>query len=344
MKASYIENFGNADVIKTGNLPDPECGKSDVIIEVKAAALNHLDIWVRMGRPGKEMQFPHILGSDASGIVKATGSDVHGISIGDEVVINPGIGCGYCDYCRAGEQSECVSFGIMGLSRAGTFADYTALPYMNIYRKPEHLSFQEAAAFPLTYLTAWRMIVSKGELKPGQTILIHGIGGGVAQAALKIAKLMGANIIVTSSSRQKLESAIKNGAHHAILYTENNIAEKVKEFTSGRGADLIIDSVGAATMQINHELAKKGGRIVLCGVTSGAKTEINLQALYWNQLKIFGSTMGSNNEFKMMIDFININKIRPEIDSVFPLSDTIKATELMEKGAQTGKIILDLTL
>lgn len=343
MKACYIESFGDTGVIKTGNLPDPQCADSEVLIEVKAASLNHLDIWVRLGRPGNLIRFPHILGSDAAGIVKDKGKNARNVEIGEQVVINPGINCGLCESCLSGQQSECASFGIIGLSRQGVFANFAAVPAQNVYPKPVHLSFAQAASFPLTYLTAWRMVVTKGNLKPGQTVLIHGIGGGVAQAAMKIAQIIGAKIIVTSSSEKKLESAINNGAHHGILYSKENLPAKIKEITAGRGTDLIIDSAGAKTMQINTELAKKGGTIVLCGVTTGAKTEINLQAVYWNQLKIFGSTMGSNHEFKMMVDAINVNKIEPVIDSVFPLSEAKKATQLMENGGQTGKIVLDTT-
>lgn len=340
MKACYIESFGEIDVLKVGQLPDPKPEPGWVIIKSRAAALNHLDIWVRKGRPGKSIPMPHILGSDLAGIVKEIGKNVHGIQTGEEVIIYPGLFCGCCASCLIGEHSECAQYGLLGLSKPGTFAEYVTVPATSVFKKPQHLTFEEAAAFPLTYLTAWRMLFTRGKLKAGDTVLIHGIGGGVALAALSLARLAGARTIVTSSSKDKLDQAQQLGAHHTISYTEKDVVKTVMEITGNRGVDLIIDAVGAKTMSINLDMTRKGGTIVICGVTTGAKTELNLQALYWNQLNILGSTMGSAGEFAQLIQAVSYNNLKPVIDSVYAMDHIQEANARMENGEQFGKIVL----
>jgi NADPH:quinone reductase-like Zn-dependent oxidoreductase len=218
------------------------------------------------------------------------------------------------------------------------------VPAANLYPKPGHLNFEEAAAFPLTFVTAWRMLFTRAGLKPGETVLIHGIGGGVALAALGFAKLAGAEVIVTSSSDQKLARARKLGADHIINYKkEANVAEGAREITAGRGVDIVFDTVGAATWKVNFTALGRGGRMVLCGVTTGADARTNLQALYWNQLTILGSTMGSNEDFRQMLKAVNAAKLKPVIDSVVPLEDAKEAMARMEKGEQFGKIVLKIS-
>ena len=221
-------------------MPEPKFADDEVVLEVRSAGLNHLDIWVRKGRGGARPSEPHILGSDAAGVVIAAGSRVRGLDIGDEVILNPGLSCGCCDYCNRGEQSECVSFGIVGMSRQGTFAEQVAVPARNVAPKPSHLSFNEAGAFVLAQLTAWRMLMTRAQLRPGQTVLIHGIGGGVALYALQLAKLASARVIVTSSSDKKLERASRIGADHTINYNAVDVAQCVKDLTSGMGVDIVI--------------------------------------------------------------------------------------------------------
>ncbi len=342
MKACFIESYGDSSVLKVGNLPAPDLKRNEVLVELHAAALNHLDIWVRMGRPGDSLSMPHIIGSDGAGIVRRIGPDVRRIPETAEVLLNPGVPCGRCDACYAGDHSQCESYGILGLSRPGTFAQYVAVPEEQVYRKPTYLSFEEAAAFPLTFLTAWRMVVTKGAVKPGQMVLIHGIGGGVAQAALQFALMAGAETIVTSSIREKLDKAIQMGAHHTILYTEESVEKYVWLITAGKGVDLIVDTVGAKTMDMNLDMVCKGGCIVLCGVTSGAQAEINLQKLYWKQVQLLGSTMGTAGEFKQMLDAICHHNLKPVIDSVYPLDEVRIATEKMESGSQYGKLVLTI--
>jgi NADPH:quinone reductase-like Zn-dependent oxidoreductase len=237
----------------------------------------------------------------------------------------------------------CASFGIVGFHRPGTFAEKVAVPAINVYPKPTHLSHEEAGGFVLAYLTAWRMLMTRAETSPGDTVLIHGIGGGVAICALQLAKRIGAEVIVTSSSDEKLAFARELGADQTSNYQREDVTERVREFTSGRGVDVVIDSVGAATWPINLHVVRKGGRVVLCGVTTGAKAETNLQAIYWNQLTIMGSTLGSAGDLRQMLRAVEVSKLRPIVDRVFPLEEAQEATKRMEAGQQLGKIVLKVS-
>ena len=343
MKAAVIYEHGGLDCVKVEEIAEPKPGKNEIILKVNSAALNHLDIWVRKGRGGLKVAFPHILGCDAAGIVVGIGADVTNVNVGDQVVLNPGVSCGSCEYCNRGEQSECSSFGIVGMSRQGTFAEYVAVPARNVHPKPAYMNFDQAGTFVLSCLTAWRMLMTRAQLRPGETLLLHGIGGGVALCALQLAKLAGACVIITSSSDSKLSRAQQIGADHAINYKTVNVAERVKDITSGRGVDVVIDTVGAAAWPIDFSAVRRGGKIVLCGITTGAKAETNLQALYWNQLTIMGSTMGSDEDFRRMLQAITIAKLNPVIDSVEPLENVRKAMGKMETGEQFGKIVLRMS-
>ncbi|GMW02544.1 MAG: alcohol dehydrogenase [Candidatus Hydrogenedentota bacterium] len=343
MKAAVINQNGGIEHIHIEEVADPKPDVDEVVVDVKAAALNHLDIWVRRGRPGLELMFPHVLGSDAAGIVSAVGRHVKDIKEGTEVVINPGLSCGTCEFCRRGEHSECLYFGIVGMSRPGTFAEKVALPAANIMSKPSHLTPAEAAALPLAHITAWRMLFSRAKTKPGERILIHGIGGGVALAALQLAKLIQAEVIVTSSSDEKLRRARELGADHAINYSANpDVALAVKDITGGRGVDVAFDTTGAATWQINFDTVRRGGRIVHCGVTSGASAQVSISALYWNHVTVMGSTMGTQEDFRQMLDTVHMSKLKPVVDTAFAHADVRIATMRMENGEQFGKIVLEI--
>ena len=344
MKAAVIYEYGGIENVKVEDVPQPKPQKGEAVIKIKSCGLNHLDIWVIKGRSAEKLTEAHIIGSDASGIVQSAGAEVKNIKAGDEVVVNPGLSCGRCEYCRSGQNSECERFGITGLSRPGLFAEMAAVPAVNLYPKPAHMSFDEAGGFVLTFLTAWRMLMTKANLKSGQTVLIHGIGGGVATSSLQLAKLAGAEVIVTSSSDSKLACAKGLGADHTINYKrEEDIAGKVKEITSGRGADIVIDSAGAATWPCDLAAVRKGGTIVLCGVTTGATAQTNLRTIYWNQLKIFGSTLGSDEDLRQMLKAVSAGKIKPVIDSVKTLSSVREALGRMEAAEQFGKIILKVS-
>ncbi|MBW7991264.1 MAG: zinc-binding dehydrogenase [Planctomycetes bacterium] len=343
MKAVVIQEHGGLDKLRVEEAPEPEYSEDEVVLKVHSAGLNHLDIWVRKGRAGLNLPKPHIPGSDAAGIVVAAGANVTNVAVGDEVIINPGLSCGCCEYCNRGQQSECISFGIVGLSRPGTFAELLAVPSRNVWPKPPHMSFNEAGAFVLSHLTAWRMLMTRAQLKPGQTVLIHGIGGGVALSALQLARLAGAEVIVTSSSDQKLERAGQIGADHTINYrTVEDVAQHVKDITSGRGVNIVIDTVGGDTWPIDFSAVRRGGKIVLCGVTSDAQAVTNLRALYWNQLTILGSTMGSEEDLHQMLKAVTKSKLKPVIDSAAKLENIKDATGRMETGQQFGKIIIEV--
>jgi NADPH:quinone reductase-like Zn-dependent oxidoreductase len=339
MKAAMIREHGGVDCIEVGEVPRPEPGEHEVLVQVRAAALNHLDVWVRRGGRVR-LRMPHVLGSDAAGVVAELGPRAVGAAEGDEVVLNPGLYCGECEFCRRGENSLCPAYGIVGMVRPGTFAEWVCVPDYTLHPKPAHLSFEEAAALPLDHLTAWRMLISRAELSPGETVLIHGIGGGAALAALQIAKMTGAEAIVTSSSDEKLQRSHELGADYDVNYRGEQVAKRVREITAGRGVDVIFDSVGAATWETNFATARRGGRIVHCGTTSGDKAEVNIQALYWNQLSILGSTMGGREEFRRMMEAVSAVKLKPVMDSARPLEEVRQAAERLEAGEQFGKIVL----
>jgi NADPH:quinone reductase-like Zn-dependent oxidoreductase len=342
VKAIGITEHGTLEQLRLLDLPDPACAPGEVVVAVKAAALNHLDIWMRKGRSGVSLPLPHVLGSDAAGVVCRVGEGVSGWQEGDEVLINPGLDCGSCEFCLRGQHSECRDFTIVGMGRPGTFAEKVAVPARNLRHKPAHLSWEEAAALPLAYLTAWRMLMSQARLRTGETVLIHGIGGGVAIAALQLATLAGAQVLVTSSSIDKLARASELGAVQGIQYQGANVVASVMEYTEGRGVDVVVDTVGAATWPINMEILRKGGRAVHCGVTTGPHVEVNISAIYWKQIAILGSTMGSHEEFRALIAATISTGLKPVIDSVFPLEDARKAQERMETGSQFGKIVLTM--
>jgi NADPH:quinone reductase-like Zn-dependent oxidoreductase len=344
MKAAFIRKHGEPDCVEFGDVPAPRPAPGEVVIAVRAAALNHLDIWVRKGGRATGLQMPHVLGSDAAGVIAEVGEGVAGVSQGDEVVLYPGLSCGSCEYCRRGQQSECTDFGIVGLSRPGTFAERVAVPAANAFPKPPHLTFEEAAALTLAHLTAWRMLMTLARILPGETVLIHGIGGGVALAGLQLAKLVGATAIVTSSSDEKLARATQMGADHVINYRKAlDTAQSVRELTANRGVDIAFDTVGAATWSVDFSAIRRSGRIVLCGVTGGAQAPTNLQALYWNHFSVLGSTLGSLEECRQMLRAVAAASLKPVIDSVEELADARRAIARMEAGEQFGKIVLRLS-
>jgi NADPH:quinone reductase-like Zn-dependent oxidoreductase len=340
MKAMAITAHGGMDKVQYMDVARPQVGPREVLIETKAAALNHLDLWVRNGLPGSKLAMPHVLGADGAGVVVEVGPEVNRVKAGDRVLINPGLSCQSCEFCYAGEQSLCVRFGIMGETCPGTFGEYFKVPQENAHPIPEGMSWEEAAAFPLVYLTAWRMLISKAAIKPGEDILILGIGGGVSTAALQIAKALGLRAIVTSSSDDKLQKAKNLGADLLINYRTQDFAHEVRDLTQRRGVDIVVDSVGGDSYAKSLGCLRKGGRLVTCGATAGPRPQTDLQRIFWNQLSVFGSTMGNMREFAEMLNFVRRRGLKPAIDQVFPLSEGAKAMSRMEEGQQFGKIVL----
>lgn len=302
--------------------------------------MNHLDIFVRKGIPGIPLAFPHVLGSDGAGVIDAVGDGVSRARTGDEVVLNPGISCGTCEFCLKGEHSLCVGFHLLGEHIAGTFAEFVVAPEINTFPKPGGLPWEEAAAFPLTFLTAWRMLVTKARVKPGESLLVVGIGGGVALAALQIAKLLGMTVWVTSGSEEKLSRAKMLGADVGIDHSAGDFSREVRKATGKRGVDVVLDSVGKATWKSSIASLARGGRLLTCGATTGSDPEEDLARIFWNQLTVHGSTMGTHGEFAEMLRMFGDGRLRPVIDAVFPLSEAREAERRLEEKRQFGKIVL----
>ncbi len=340
MKAAYFREHGGLDKIRYGDLPDPVPGPGQVRIRIRAGALNHLDIFVRNGIPGIPVRLPHVMGSDGAGVVESIGPGVTRAKPGDEVVLNPGIHCGTCEFCLKGEHSLCVSFHLLGEHIWGTFAEYVVAPEINAYPKPAGLTWEESAAFPLTFLTAWRMLVTKAKAIPGESLLIIGIGGGVSLAALTIAKVLGLTVGVTSGSTDKIRRAEELGADFGIDHGSADIARETRRITGKRGVDIVLDSVGKATWKQSIASLARGGRLLTCGATTGPNPEEDIARIFWNQLTVLGSTMGTHAEFAGMLRMFQGGKVRPVVDSVFPLPEAKEAERRLEEKRQFGKIVL----
>ena len=341
MKALYFEEHGGTDKLIYGDRPEPEPGWGKVRVRLKAAALNHLDLFVLNGMPGIPIGLPHVGGADGAGTVDAIGDGVQGLELGTEVVFDPGLSCGRCEFCLGGEQSLCVTFGVLGEHADGTFAEAVVVAAESLAPRPSHLSWEESAAFGLAHLTAWRMLINRGGLRPGETVLIHGIGGGVAVACLQLAKVFGARVFVTSRSEEKLRRAADLGADE-VLPADDQVARAVRGLTGKRGADVVVDSVGQATWMQSLKAAAKGGRVLTCGATSGPKPSEEIRLIFWNQLSIIGSTMGSRRDWRQMVAAVEMHKLKPIIDMVLPLADGRSAYDRIEQAEQFAKIVLSV--
>lgn len=344
MLAVGLDRHGGPEVLEVLDLPVPEPGPGEVRIRLKAAALNHLDIFVREGIPGIRLSYPHILGSDGAGVVDALGKGEEGVfdlQPGDPVVINPSLSCGRCRFCKAGEHSLCEHYRIIGEHVSGTYAQYIVVPALNVKKFPaDRMSFEEAAAGILTYLTAWRMLVKRGRLAPGERVLIQGIGGGVALACLEIARLMGAEAWVTSGSPEKLEKALERGASWGVLYTDPDWPKQIWQRTGKKGVDVVVDCSGTATFAESLRLLRPGGRLVTCGATTGPKAEVDIRYIFWRQLEIIGSTMSNMAEFEEVTDLLFSGKLRVWVDRVFALEDAREAHRYLEGKKHFGKVVL----
>jgi NADPH:quinone reductase-like Zn-dependent oxidoreductase len=347
LRALTISEHGGLDRVEfRDDVAIPELRTSaDVRIRVTAAALNHLDLFVVGGLAGVTIAPPWILGADGTGIVAAAGSAVTTIGVGDRVLINGGISCRECEYCRAGEQPLCPKFGLLGEHRPGTFAEFVVLPAENVRRVPTgrtDFSDAQAAAYTLVMLTAWRMLVTRARVKEGESVLVQGIGGGVAIASLLIAKLLGARVWVTSSSEEKLAKARALGADETLNYTTTDVAREIRARTGRRGVDVVIDSAGSASWAQSLGALGRGGRLVTCGATTGATVETDVRKLFWNQWTLMGSTMGNDAEFDAIVAELAAGRLAMPVDSVFPLERGREALERMAAGRHFGKIVLSI--
>lgn len=345
MRALTISANGGLDKLEyRTDLPIPEPGEGEVRIRVAAAALNHLDLFVLAGLPGGKVKAPWVMGADATGIVDAIGpSTSAGAKLGDSVIVNPGLSDGICGYCKAGEQSSCVSFKLLGEHASGTMAEYIVVPAKNVRAIAKAIPPESAAAFTLATLTAWRMIHTRAKVKKGEDVLIQGIGGGVAIAALQIVKEVGAIAWVTSTSDEKLDRAQKLGADHAFNSRSVDVGKEIRVRTNKRGVDVVIDSVGEATWKQSLAALGKRSRLVTCGASSGPNVQIDARRLFWNQWDILGSTMGNDAEFDAIAERIGKGKLMPPIDSVFPLEKGRDAFARLKSAEQFGKIVVRIS-
>lgn len=345
MRALTISSHGGLDRIELrDDVAEPVVRQTgDVRVRVRAAALNHLDLFVIEGLPGVTITPPWPLGADACGTIEDVGSDVTTVKVGDYVVINGGISDRTCEYCRDGEHPLCVRFGILGEHHPGTIAEYVVVPATNVRAVPTSVPTDVAAAFTLATLTAWRMMVTRAKVQPGEDVLIWGIGGGVALAALQICARIGARVWVVSSSDEKLRRARELGATETINRTTTDVARYVRERTNKRGMDVVVDSVGTATWKQSLLALGRRGRLVTCGGTSGPMLETDVRRLFWNQWSILGSTMGNDAEFDAIVEQLRNGHLHPPVDSVFPIADGASAYRRLATGEQFGKVVVNVS-
>ena len=340
MKAIIFNFHGGPEVLHYADVPDPVLKATDVLVRVRACALNHLDLWVRRGMPGIEIPLPHIPGSDIAGEIAAVGSAVWRVKVGDPVILAPGISCGQCAYCLSGADNFCRRYKIFGELVDGGCAQFVCSPEVNAIPKPERLSFEEAAAVPLVFLTAWHMLVSRAKVQPGEWVLVLGAGSGVGTAAIQLAKVLGARVIASASSNEKLEHALKLGADAVIHHGIKDIAMEVKRITNKRGVDVVVEHVGVATWDKSIASLTPGGRLVTCGATTGYDAKLDLRYLFSKQFSLLGSKMGSKGELYSALELVNEGRLKPVIDTVFPLEECARAHERLEHREQFGKIVL----
>jgi NADPH:quinone reductase-like Zn-dependent oxidoreductase len=340
VKAAIFQKHGGPEVLEYADVPAPRMRANEVLVEVKACALNHLDLFARGGLPGIEIPLPHILGNDIAGVVREAGELVTWVKPGDEVMVQPGVSCGHCEACLSGQDNLCREYDIIGYRRNGGYAELVAVPGVNIVPKPAELSWEEAASLPLVTITAWHMLVTRANVQPGEDVLVHAAGSGVGSIAIQIAKLRGARVITTASSDEKLAKARELGADETVNYTRDDWPKEVRRLTNKKGVDVVVEHTGAATWPGSISSLKNNGRLVTCGATSGFDAHTDLRQVFYRHLSLFGSFMGSKGELLEAMKFVREGKIRAVVDRVLPLSEARQAHELIEDRAQFGKIVL----
>ncbi|UWG50107.1 NADPH:quinone reductase or related Zn-dependent oxidoreductase [Halalkaliarchaeum sp. AArc-CO] len=340
MKAVQFTEHGDRNVIAYDDYPEPEVGRNEVLIDVKAGALNHLDVWTRRGLPGIDPEMPHVPGSDAAGVVLETGTDVSRFHEGDRVAVSAGVGCGRCEFCRDGDESMCVRYRIIGEHLPGVHAERAAVPEDNLIPVPEGVDWAVAGSATLVFQTAWRMLVDRADLEAGEAVLVLGASGGVGHAAVQIAAHTGAEVFATASTDEKLQYAADCGADHLINYETQNFAAAIRELTGKRGVDVVVDHIGEATYDDSLKSLAKGGRLVTCGATTGPNPPAGLNRIFWNQLSVIGSTMATPGQADDVLSLVWDGTFEPRIREVLPMSRTARAHELLENREGFGKVVV----
>ncbi len=340
MRAVVIRQHGGPEVLNIEEVPDPIAGPGEVVVKVAAVALNHLDLWVRKGLPGAPFHLPAITGADASGTIHAMGPDVAGVSVGEPVMVLPGISCGHCAPCVSGQDHLCASYGILGESCDGALAELVKVPRANVVRKPDNLSHADAAAMSLTFLTSWHMLVARAELRGGETVLIQAAGSGVGVAAIQIAKFLGARVLATAGSETKRNAALSLGADIVFDSRDPEWPRQVKAIAP-RGVDVVFEHVGGTIFEQSLRLLAKAGRLVTCGATTGVDAKVNLRHVFFKSQSILGSTMGPKGSYHQLVALYERGLFRPVIDRVLPLSSVREAQEALAAREVFGKIVLE---
>lgn len=337
-----MEARGGPEVLQFGELAEPATEAGQVRVAVKAVALNHLDIWVRKGVASPKLPLPHILGADVAGVVESVGAGVEGLTPGDAVVLNPGVSCGRCERCLSGQDNLCPKYQILGEHRWGGYAELVSVPAANVLPKPANLSWVEAASVPLTFLTAWQMVVDKLQIRPGEDVLVMAAGSGVSVAAIQIAKLYGARVIATASSEEKLAQARALGADETVSYAHPDWFKEVRRLTGGKGADAVVDHTGAQYWEGVIKATAWGGRICLVGASSGYEATTPLAHVFFRQLSIFGSTMGSKSLLFPILRWVAEGRLKPIVAITLPLAQATEGHRLMEERRVFGKVVLEV--
>ena len=342
MKAIVFHQHGGPEVLKYTDAPEPALRANDVLVRVKACALNHLDLWVRRGLPNVPLPLPHIPGSDVAGEIAKIGADVTTIRVGQKVVLAPLVSCGKCPACLGGLDNRCRQASNLGYMIDGGCAEFVRAPEVNCLVYPEDLTWEEAAAIPLVFQTAWHMLITRAELQPGEDVLILGAGSGVGSAAIQIAKFFGARVVTTAGSEAKLAKAKELGADHLINYKTQKIRDEVRRITDKRGVDVVVEHVGAATWEDSLSSLAPTGRLVTCGATTGYDAKVDLRFLFSRQLSLLGSYMGTKSELHMVMKLVAAGKLKPVVDRVFPLGEAAAAHAYLESSSQFGKVVLSV--
>ena len=342
MKAIVFHQHGGPEVLKYADAPEPALRANDVLVRVKACALNHLDLWVRRGLPNVPLPLPHIPGSDVAGEIAKIGADVTTIRVGQKVVLAPLVSCGKCPACLGGLDNHCRQATNLGYMIDGGCAEFVRAPEVNCLAYPEDLTWEQAAAIPLVFQTAWHMLITRAELQPGEDVLVLGAGSGVGSAAIQIAKFFGARVLTTAGSEEKLAKAKELGADHLINYKTQKIRDEVRRITDKRGVDVVVEHVGTASWEDSLSSLAPTGRLVTCGATTGYDGKVDLRFLFSRQLSLLGSYMGTKSELHRVMKLVAAGKLKPVVDRVFPLAEAAAAHAYLESSSQFGKVVLSI--